>query len=120
MDIKLIKKPGEGHFSWSIKNGDFEIVDKKQEILQRVIFAVLTVRKENYRDPDFGVDYIENVFGKNIDDVILQDSFKVAILKTTGVTGLQEYSLEQVKETLKIKATIETLEGDVKFNFDLL
>jgi hypothetical protein len=114
MDYALEKKPGNDYFSLKIENGDFGVKDQKIEIQQRVLFNLLVFRGENFASPFSGLDYLNNVFPFEAEDITPQDAFKQAILQTTGVISLKEFNLTQELESLKLKTVIDSEDGEIE------
>lgn len=117
MDFELKKVAGTDFYEMTIENGDIKIIGEKEEIQQRIMINLSTFKGENVANPNVGLDYFNNVFPFNAEDVTLQDAFKEIILNTTGVLSLIFFEITQEKETLIVKATVDTEEGDIPILF---
>lgn len=118
MDLKLKQVlDSEGNFLYHdivFQNGRIQVVDGAEEILNRLICNLSVYRGENFTNPDFGVDYHNNVFGRDETDTVVIDELKSAILKTRGVTGIKTFSLEREDRKVNLKVDVQTSAGEIK------
>jgi len=119
MDLKIAPVLGPGgdflYYDLVFENGRFQTVDGIDEIKQRIIIGLSVYKGELFQDPDLGVDYYNNVFGKEADDPVLIDELKAAILRVPGVTGLNSFEVSRApgSRTLGIKAAVKTTQGNI-------
>jgi hypothetical protein len=119
MDIKLTPiYDSEGklqYYDFSFTKGKLDVVDGIDEIKQRIIVNLQTYLGENFRDTSHGVDYFNNVFGREVTDTIPQDELKAAIIDTRGVTELKDFSFTRQpgSRTGDLNAQIITTQGEL-------
>ncbi|MBU2645878.1 hypothetical protein KKI24_14310 [bacterium] len=119
MDFKLKQVfDSNGNFSYHdiyFTDGYLEVVEGINEIANRIICGLSVYRGENFVDPSYGVDYHNNVFGREETDPVVIDSLKAAILETRGVTGIKSFELTRAEgtRTANLEAQVETTAGEV-------
>lgn len=101
------------HYDIAFESGKLKVVDKINEIANRIIVNLSTYVGENYRDVTHGVDYFNNVFGHEVTETITQDELKSAIINTRGVTALTTFSLVRTRRTSNLTAQVQTTEGEI-------
>lgn len=119
MDVKLVEiKDSKGNFlrhDINFKDGKLETVTGAEEIKNRIICNKSVYKGESYTDPNFGVDYFNNVFGRDVTDITVIDELKYATLVTRGVISIKSYDLTRAEgsRTAREIAEIKTTEGDI-------
>jgi len=96
-----------------IENGRLQMVDGIEEIKNRLICNLMVFRGENFTDTTFGVDYHNNVFGRDVTDQVMIDEFKAAILKTRGVKEIVTFDITMEDRTAILRSMVKTTEGEV-------
>ena len=107
---------GNGVFRYydiSFEAAKLKVVDSKEEILNRIMVGLNTYIGENFLDVEYGVDYFNNVYGHEVDDVITQDELKAAIAGTRGVTQISSFSLTRDGRTATLAAHALTTQGEI-------
>lgn len=97
------------------ENGRFQVVDGIEEIKNRIICNLSVFLGEMFTDTSFGVDYHNNVFGREVTDTVTIDELKSAILNTRGVTGIKTFSLTDVEGTrlAELSSQVITTQGEI-------
>lgn len=101
------------HYDIAFGTGRLKVVDKINEISNRIIVNLSTYVGENYRDITHGVDYFNNVFGHDVTDTVTQDELKAAIINTRGTTALTSFNLSNNGRTGNLTAQVQTTEGEI-------
>jgi len=96
-----------------IENGRLQMVDGIEEIKNRLICRLMVFRGENFTDTTFGVDYHNNVFGRDVTDQVMIDELKAAILKTRGVKEIVTFDITMEDRTAILRSMVKTTEGEV-------
>lgn len=99
--------------------GKLKVVDKIDEIKNRITVNLNTHVGENYMDTSHGVDYFNNVYNHDVTDTITQDEFKSVIAKTRGVTAILAFSLTRVERAATLTAHIQTTQGEIDLTTDI-
>jgi hypothetical protein len=98
-----------------LTNGRLELVDGIDEIKNRLLIGTQVYTGENYTDQEYGVDYFNNVFGRSIDDPVLIDTLKAAILSTRGVFNIETFNIElDSNRTAVLTSHVNTTEGEIE------
>lgn len=107
---------GNGDFMYydiSVESAKLKVVDGSEEILNRVVVGLSTYVGENILDPSYGVDYFNNVYGHEVDEIITQDTLKAAIAGTRGVTQISSFSLTRNDRTAILTSHALTTQGEI-------
>lgn len=91
------------------------------EIKNRLILGLSVYLGENFQEPEYGVDYIRNVFGRDVLDPVVIDTLKAAILNTRGVTSMENFNLSEPDEDRKttLTAQVSTTEGEINLTLPI-
>lgn len=117
MDLFLEQiSDSEGNFLYydiAFDTGKLKVVDGIDEIGNRYIVNLNTYVGENFRDTSHGVDYFNNIFGKEVTETIPQDELKAAIINTRGNNELVLFDLSRTpgSRTGQLTAQAKTMEG---------
>jgi len=110
-DLKIDAATGDLVF----ENGDFVLVDGREEIKQALLLKLGLFQGEWFFDTTLGVPYYQRVFGKNKPDSISVNSvFTRAILTVDGVLNLEEpisFDLDKANRVLSVSFKAKTTEG---------
>lgn len=103
------------NYDLEFSNGRFGTVTGIEEIKNRIILGISVYLGENFQETTYGVDYIRNVFGRDVTDPVVIDELKAAILNTRGVTRLENFNLSEPDEnrTSRLTANVFTTEGEI-------
>ncbi|MCK5613271.1 hypothetical protein KAR91_65970 [Candidatus Pacearchaeota archaeon] len=119
MDFELEKTfdANGNHLNYDLEfsGGEFGTVTGIDEIKNRIILGLSVYLGENFQDTEYGVDYIRNVFGRDILDPVVIDTLKAAILTTRGVTKLENFNLSipDDNRSSKLTANVFTTQGEI-------
>ena len=96
------------------ESGRLKIVDGIDEIKNRILMGLNIYRGECFTNPEFGVDYFNNVYGRDITDTILQDALKLGISGNRGVVSIDSFTVLSDGRTANIAANIKTNSGQLQ------
>lgn len=115
MDIKLTRVNSGVPYDIEFVNGRLQAVTGLGEIGQRYLFNLSVHKGENFIDQDFGVDYHNNVFGRDVTDTVAIDELKSGIINTRGNDRLESFSLSEIEgtRTASLEAQAKTTQGNV-------
>ena len=115
MDIKLTRANVDLPYDIEFVNGKLQTVTGSEEIANRFLFGLSVYRNENPYNVSYGVDYHNNVFGRDTTDTVVIDELKSAILTTRGAVNLKNFSLEPVSgtRTANLTAQAQTTQGEI-------
>jgi hypothetical protein len=84
--VRDFKSDSDGE--WVIENGDFATVADAEAVPQGIRIRVGMFLGECYLDESIGVDYIDSVFIKNADPLLVRSLIERAISGTPDVTNV--------------------------------
>jgi len=117
MDLKLVPVYAANglidYYDIEFVKGKLQVVDGIDEIKNRLLINLSVFRGENFTNREFGTDYFNNVFGRDVTDPVLIDEIKASILKTRGVTELKSLDITRDGRTAVIKADVKTSIGEI-------
>lgn len=88
MDILLDQKTED----LVLIGGDLSFVNtRQQELMQRLYLRLKTFKREWFLDLNYGVDYLNDVFGVNVSKIKIDTIFQTEILKDVLVSSLISY-----------------------------
>ena len=119
MDFKLERDTDTGIVDIVIEKGDYVLVDKKEEIIQRAKINLWVFRGEAIGDLEAGTDYHNNIFPYSHDDITPQNEIKSQIAGTRGMLSIKDITFGMVDETMGVKSDVETEEGEAKLTVEL-
>lgn len=108
MAVRDFKIDSDGE--WVVENGDFTTVSDGDAVAQGIRIRVGMFKGECYLNQSIGVDYIDSVFVKNPDPLLIRSLFEAAISATPDVTnvvgaelvneGNRNYSISYIADTV--------------------
>lgn len=108
MAVRDFKSDNNGE--WVVENGDFVAIADADAVPQGIRIRCGMFLGECYLDESVGVDYIDSVFVKNPDPLLVRSLFETAIARTPDVTnvigaqlvneGGRDYSIAYVADTI--------------------
>jgi len=115
MDIKLTRVNDGVPYDFEFVSGRLATVSGLPEIGQRYLFGLSVYIGENFVETNYGVDYHNNVFGRDVTDTVAIDELKSAIIRTRGNNKLESFSLTEISgtRTARLEAQVKTTQGDV-------
>lgn len=111
MAVRDFKSDADGE--WVAESGDFATVSDGDAVPQGIRIRVGMFLGECYLDESIGVDYIDSVFVKNPDPLLIRSLFERAILDTPDVTNVVGAQLVKgANRAYSIAYTASTVYGD--------
>lgn len=108
MAVRDFKSDSNGE--WVVENGDFATVADADAVPQGIRIRVGMFLGECYLDESIGVDYIDSIFVKNPDPLLVRSLFETAISGAPDVTsvigaqlvneGGRDYSISYAADTI--------------------
>ena len=91
-DIKLTTDPDPVFdHDLAIENFDFQFVDKRDRVHQHLRVRLLFLFREWFLDTTYGVKYLDLIFVKNPDKVVVDNVILATIRETPDVFDILEY-----------------------------
>lgn len=87
------------------ENFNVVMASDADQLAQRVSIRLKTIKGEWFADPKAGIDYYEDVLGKNKNNVAISNIFKAEILNTPEITAITQFDILQDTSTRQIKIT---------------
>jgi len=112
-----------------IQNGDLVLVgatsdvdDIRQSIAQDIKTNLLFFLGEWFFDTTAGVPWLDDVFVKDPNPVLVDDTVKNVILNVPGVLGLETFSMSYIpsSRTFTIDFDVRTTAGPIEFSQELI
>lgn len=106
-------------------NGDIDLTDGvlslttgREAVAQRLRQAISMFFGEWFLDKTRGIPYVQQVFVKNPNPVVIDTVFKRTILEEPAVTKLREFTLDLDTATreLSVDFRVSTTSGDIDFS----
>ena len=95
MAVRDFKSDSDGE--WSIEDGDFAAVADAEAVPQGIRIRTGMFLGECYLDESIGVDYVDKVFVKNPDPLLIRSLIERAISRTPDVTNVVGAQLVKVE-----------------------
>lgn len=86
MAVRDFKSDADGE--WVVEDGDFATVADAEAVPQGIRIRVGMFLGECYLDESIGVDYIDSIFVKNPDPLLVRSLLEAAIARTPDVTNV--------------------------------
>lgn len=104
MDLLLSDVTGDLVFT---DDFDFQTIDSTEELRQRLIIKLRTYQGELFYNTEFGTPYYQSIFGKKNDINVIESVIKAAIVESSGVKKLLEFSMDYTNETRSLVVTFK-------------
>lgn len=113
MAVRDFKSDSDGE--WVVENGDFATVADADAVPQGIRIRVGMFLGECYLDESIGVDYIDSIFIKNFDPLLVRSLIERAVSGTpdvTNVIGAQLVKESGTSRAYSISYTADTIYAD--------
>lgn len=112
-DIKLFED-GDGYLDLKLTNDDAEV------LMQRLFLRLKTYPRDLFWNVNYGIDYLNAVFGKNRPKTTVDIIVKNEILKEPMVEKIDNFESEIINYSYSCEFSVKLRYEDVVSNFYLL
>lgn len=112
-DIKLFED-GDGYLDLKLTNDDSEV------LMQRLFLRLKTYPRDLFWNVNYGIDYLNAVFGKNRPKTTVDIIVKNEILKEPMVEKIDNFESEIINYSYSCEFSVKLRYEDVVSNFYLL
>lgn len=121
MDIYFDQKTFDIHLEDSLEGVDLVITkDSTEDLMQRLFFLLKTQKRDIVWNINYGVDYMNNIFGKNKKREVIDEILKNEILKEPMVDKITYFKSEIFNYSYACKFSVKLKEEETTITYYIL